>query len=253
MVASRGYGATASVALHGAVLFTLVALLRMSPVQDGADPAAPLIPDTIVWVPRDGAGGGRDGGGDRSISPASRVRAIGPDKMSAPAAPSAAAASVIEPPDEISTLPVKPMGDASQVLAGAIDSVGVSAGPGDAGGGTAPGTDDGALGTRPGPGFGDGTTPSGPGVTMPTLIERVAPKYTVEAMQARIQGIAIVECVVRADGTVGDARIVRSLDRRYGLDDEALAAAKRWRFRPGRLNGTPVAVLVTIELMFSVR
>jgi TonB family protein len=72
-------------------------------------------------------------------------------------------------------------------------------------------------------------------------------------MQARLQGIAIVECVALADGTVGDARVVRSLDRRFGLDEEALRAARRWRFKPRLLNGKPVPVIISIELMFTVR
>jgi protein TonB len=145
------------------------------------------------------------------------------------------------------------MGDATQILAGAIDSAGVSAGPGDSGAGTTNTPDQGGLGQGPGRGFGDGTTPYGPGVTMPSIIARVDPKYTVQAMQLHIQGTAVIECVVRADGTVGDARIIRSLDRRYGLDEEGLKAVRQWRFRPGLLNGKPVPVVVTIELMFSLR
>jgi TonB family protein len=58
---------------------------------------------------------------------------------------------------------------------------------------------------------------------------------------------------VLPDGTVGDVRITRSLDSRFGLDQEAIAAARRWRFKPGLLNGRPVPVAVTIELMFSLR
>jgi periplasmic protein TonB len=58
---------------------------------------------------------------------------------------------------------------------------------------------------------------------------------------------------VLPDGTVGDARIIRSLDQRFGLDQEAIAAAKKWRFRPGLLNGKPVPVIVTIELSFMLR
>ena len=90
-------------------------------------------------------------------------------------------------------------------------------------------------------------------MTLPVPILRATPKYTVEAMRARIQGVAMIECVVLPDGTVGDARVTRSLDRVFGLDEEAMAAAKRWRFRPGLLNGKPVPVIVTIELAFSVR
>jgi TonB family protein len=58
--------------------------------------------------------------------------------------------------------------------------------------------------------------------------------------------------VVTVDGTVTDVRIVRSLDGRLGLDEEAVKVARQWRFRPGLLNGQPVAVRITIELSFSI-
>jgi outer membrane biosynthesis protein TonB len=38
-----------------------------------------------------------------------------------------------------------------------------------------------------------------------------------------------------------------------GLDQQAIAAAAQWRFEPGRLAGTPVDVLVTLFLDFSIR
>lgn len=82
---------------------------------------------------------------------------------------------------------------------------------------------------------------------------QVKPPYTADAMRLRIQGSVWVECVVLPDGSVGDTRIIRSLDPRHGLDEEALAAARQWRFKPGTLNGKPVPVVVSIELMFSVR
>ena len=74
-----------------------------------------------------------------------------------------------------------------------------------------------------------------------------------DAMRMRIQGSVWIECVVMPDGTVGDARIMRSLDARFGLDEEALIAARQWRFHPGTLYGKPVPVVISIELMFSVR
>ena len=55
------------------------------------------------------------------------------------------------------------------------------------------------------------------------------------------------------DGRVGDAKIVRSLDTEYGLDQEALKAAKQWRFVPGTKDGHPVAVLVTLEMTFTLK
>jgi TonB family protein len=58
---------------------------------------------------------------------------------------------------------------------------------------------------------------------------------------------------VKPDGSVGDVKVVRSLDSTFGLDHEAMKAARDWRFRPGMRQGEPVAVLVTIELTFTLR
>ena len=58
---------------------------------------------------------------------------------------------------------------------------------------------------------------------------------------------------VLVDGTIGDIRILRSLDKQFGLDEEAIKAAKQWRFLPGRRFGEPVPVIVTIELAFTLR
>ena len=79
------------------------------------------------------------------------------------------------------------------------------------------------------------------------------PTYTAEAMRAKVQGIVWVECVVLPDGTVGRAEVVRSLDSTFGLDQEAVKAAKQWRFRPGTRFGEPVSVQVIIELGFTLR
>jgi TonB family protein len=62
-----------------------------------------------------------------------------------------------------------------------------------------------------------------------------------------------LECVVLPDGSVGDVRVARPLDPTYGLDEEAVKAAKRWRFTPGTKDGTPVPVVVTLELTFTLR
>jgi len=77
------------------------------------------------------------------------------------------------------------------------------------------------------------------------------PHYTAEAMRAGVQGTVLLECVVSPDGTVSNARVLHSLDSTLGLDDEAIKAAKQWRFAPGTRNGEPVPVLVSIELTFT--
>jgi protein TonB len=81
----------------------------------------------------------------------------------------------------------------------------------------------------------------------------VKPQYTADAMRAKVQGTVWLECVVMPDGSVGDIKIVRSLDSVFGLDQEAIKAARNWKFVPGVRGGEPVPVLVTIELTFTLR
>jgi protein TonB len=57
----------------------------------------------------------------------------------------------------------------------------------------------------------------------------------------------------RRNGRCADIRVVRSLDRPFGLDDEAIRAAALWRFKPGTRFGQPVPVIVRIELEFTLR
>jgi len=88
----------------------------------------------------------------------------------------------------------------------------------------------------------------GNGVSLPSVLREVKPLYTTEAIAARIQGTVLMSVVVLSDGTVGDVTVVRSLDPIYGLDAQAVSAAKQWLFAPGMKDGTPVAVRVTIEI-----
>lgn len=76
------------------------------------------------------------------------------------------------------------------------------------------------------------------------------PRYTGDAMRAKIQGDVELEAVVLPGGTVGDVRVVKSLDARFGLDREAIRAAKLWTFGPATLNGGPVPAVVGIVLSF---
>jgi protein TonB len=85
------------------------------------------------------------------------------------------------------------------------------------------------------------------------LIREVKPGYTSDAMRARIQGTVRLQAIVAADGSVSAARVVRSLDDRFGLDQEAVKTVKQWRFLPGTLAGRPVPVLIEIELTFTLR
>ena len=90
----------------------------------------------------------------------------------------------------------------------------------------------------------------GNGVSWPTATYMAKPVYTTEAMRAKIQGAVELKMVVRADGTVGDVTVVKSLDTQFGLDVAAIEAAKKWRFTPGMKDGKPVATLVSMSLEF---
>jgi TonB family protein len=101
-----------------------------------------------------------------------------------------------------------------------------------------------------GTGGGLGVIRPGNGCINPTLVRQVDPKYTPAAERAKIVGDVEIEAIVQKDGTVGDMRLSRSLDPQFGLDDEALKAAKGWTFSPATCKGEPVNMIVTLRLQF---
>ena len=84
----------------------------------------------------------------------------------------------------------------------------------------------------------------------PTVIHQQSPSYTKEALEAEIQGSVSMACVVQATGICSDITIVRSLDP-TGLDQQAMAALRQWRFSPGTRFGEPVPVQVDIEMLYT--
>jgi protein TonB len=93
----------------------------------------------------------------------------------------------------------------------------------------------------------------GNGVSLPAVVTKVNPEYTPEAMDARIEGAVILDVVVKEDGAVDEVTVARSLDATFGLDRQAIAAAKLWRFKPGTKEGKPVAVRVQLEMTFTLK
>jgi TonB family protein len=80
----------------------------------------------------------------------------------------------------------------------------------------------------------------------PTVIYKVDPTYTQEALNAKREGIVVVSLAVRRNGVAADLRVTRRLG--FGLDDKALQAVRKWRFAPGDTDGQRVAVEVTFRL-----
>jgi TonB family protein len=252
-----GLGAFVSGASHIVLVTLLVLAWQFTPARSALTDVNRLDTQKLVWWPQPKDGGGRSSAGDGTTA-ARPAQARGADAITVPDVPTPSSAITDkEIPVELTPLAAVPMALGSHMLPGPIvasDAAataigGTDGGPGGDGPGRSPGNGNGPNG----PGFGDGAHRGGPGVTTPVLIHQVKPRYTANAMRAKVQGSVWLECVVLPDGTVGDLRVARSLDRVFGLDEEAIAAARQWRFRPGLLKGQPVAVLVTIQLDFTVR
>jgi periplasmic protein TonB len=58
----------------------------------------------------------------------------------------------------------------------------------------------------------------------------------------------VIEVVVDASGKPRDLKVIRSLG--LGLDEKAMEAVERWKFRPGYKDGKPVPVRASIEVNF---
>ena len=88
--------------------------------------------------------------------------------------------------------------------------------------------------------------------TKPTVIpsSKAEPKFPQGARQARLGGQVTLSVLVKADGTVGDVRILSEPDARLGLGKAAVAAVKRWRYSPGTYMGNPVDTSQTVVLNF---
>jgi protein TonB len=84
------------------------------------------------------------------------------------------------------------------------------------------------------------------GITKPTIIHKVHPKYTREALKAKIQGSVTLSFVILPDGRAKDIRVEKSLDP--GLDKNAIKAISEWLFKPATKDGEPVPVYATATL-----
>ena len=88
----------------------------------------------------------------------------------------------------------------------------------------------------------------GGNVPEPRRVVYVPPEYPQEARDAGVQGVVIVEVIVGTDGTVENARVLRSIE---ALDAAALAAVRQWEYEVTSRNGEPVSVIFVVTVAFS--
>jgi len=93
-----------------------------------------------------------------------------------------------------------------------------------------------------------GIMPLGKGVTAPQVIFNPEPTFSEEARKSKTQGRVSLLLVVGKDGLPYDIRVRESLG--MGLDEKAIEAVNRWRFRPAMFNGQAVATRVEVEVDF---
>ena len=95
-------------------------------------------------------------------------------------------------------------------------------------------------------------TPRGPvrvggEIQEPKKVKSVNPVYPEAAKRARAQGIVILECNISPEGRVTDVKVLRGVPL---LDQAAIDAVRQWVYTPTLLNGTPVAVVMTVTVNF---
>jgi len=80
------------------------------------------------------------------------------------------------------------------------------------------------------------------------VLTKVDPEYSEEARKAKYSGTVMLEVIVDMEGRARDIRVSRSLG--MGLDEKAVEAVTKWKFKPGMKDGRPVNVRALIEVNF---
>jgi periplasmic protein TonB len=169
---------------------------------------------------------------------------------SRPVAPARAAAP---PSATLREIPVAPESDRALETGSSGDTDRGSGDPGEPG---LPGPDGGLVGVPFGPGGdGDGIPdssgrPPRPGgdIRAPELLTRVDPVYPETARRAGLQGVVFLEAIIAASGDIEEVSVSRSAGPLF--DSAAVAAVRRWKYRPATLNGRAVRVLLNVTVSF---
>jgi TonB family protein len=262
----------ASGSVHAVVIAAAI-VLAMSGALTGplATNSAPADAVHLVFLAEPGPGGGGGGGGRGMDAPPPPALREGRSSISSPLPvrpppkPIEPVLYPVEQPLKAEPLPaviaplVSAPADASTrlgvltALKSDVDSLG-RGGPNGVGSGTGTGTGSGeGPGVGPGSGGGAGGGPyrGGSGIEPPRLVREVKADYSEEGRRRGVTGDVILEIVVRRDGAVGDAKLLKGLG--WGLDERAIQAVRQWRFSPATRSGTPIDVVVEVAVEFKLR
>jgi protein TonB len=95
-----------------------------------------------------------------------------------------------------------------------------------------------------------GATPAriGGEIKPPERLTYVPPVYPVEAQQAKVSGVVIIQAIIDENGDVAMAKILKGVPL---LDAAALDAVNQWKYVPTKVNGIPVPVVMTVTVTFT--
>ena len=85
-------------------------------------------------------------------------------------------------------------------------------------------------------------------LSQPAATRKVDPAYPLQLMRENVAGTVILYAIIRADGSVGNVRVLRGVDDR--LDQYASQAIAKWQFQPAMKKGSPVDVEATFQIPF---
>jgi TonB family protein len=89
------------------------------------------------------------------------------------------------------------------------------------------------------------------GVGRPVCISCPQPEFSQAARDAKTGGIVVLRVIITAEGRATNIQVVNGPGKGLGLEENAIAAVRTWRFRPAMdPSGTPVAVVTLLEVKF---
>jgi protein TonB len=80
------------------------------------------------------------------------------------------------------------------------------------------------------------------------LLSRILPQYPAIARAAHIQGVVVLQATISKAGSIENLRVISGPPM---LRQAALDAVQTWRYKPYLLNGEPVEVETTINVVFN--
>jgi protein TonB len=82
----------------------------------------------------------------------------------------------------------------------------------------------------------------------PVPVRTVAPDYPDELRREGVSGLVMIKCSIDAQGNVTETEVEKSSNAAF--EKPAIAAVKKWKFKPAKQDGAPVAIKVSIPIKF---